>query len=591
MEASRIPRFWGLWLWVLWLTALRLTPNAQAQAPSTLTGDGILIEVTSGTYPLASYGYSVFLPANAGNSYQLIGIYGGANNNGTYSYAATGPNSGQIIVSDVTDSATEQVGLAFTSATQGSFSVATISPPGYSQSGYFVAALGSALGSIAGKSVYCVVSDGLYPFANTGNGILVFSPSGNTYTVTGSGGVANSSGTCAYSLVNRSTGLLSINDSVSGSSAVYLGFSTARTGGYAIKQSSTGGFQIGSFTVLDTTPPTVTITSPTSGQQWSNAVFTVTGTAADDVQVAAVYYQVNGQGWNLATTSNNWANWSGTVTLQPGTNIIQAYSVDTSANNSSISSQNMYYAVVAPMTVQTNGLGTVSPNYNGQLLEIGKSYSMTATAGAGFAFTNWTLLTNGVVEAVTNGATLNFVMQSNLTAEADFLDVTKPILTITAPIANQKMTNALANITGSASDNSKVTGVWYQLNNGNWDAVSTTNNFTNWFKLVTLIAGTNTVKAYAMDLAGNASLTNSVSFISSNTFNLRLLLTNPPVLSSGLTMNLQASLGLRGQVQFSTNLSNWTTFDGFYASNASLTIHDSAATNSNKRFYRAFATP
>ena len=32
-----------------------------------------------------------------------------------------------------------------------------------------------------------------------------------------------------------------------------------------------------------------------------------------------------------ASTANNWADWSGNITLLPGTNIIQAYSVDTSA--------------------------------------------------------------------------------------------------------------------------------------------------------------------------------------------------------------------------------------------------------------------
>jgi hypothetical protein len=59
---------------------------AKAQAPSTVAGDGVLVQYTSGTPPLVSYGYSMFLLANSGNAYQLIGIYPTGGNSGTYSY-------------------------------------------------------------------------------------------------------------------------------------------------------------------------------------------------------------------------------------------------------------------------------------------------------------------------------------------------------------------------------------------------------------------------------------------------------------------------------------------------------------------------
>ena len=118
------------------------------------------------------------------------------------------------------------------------------------------------------------------------------------------------------------------------------------------------------------------------------------------------------------------------------------------------------------------------------------------------------------------------MMASNLTLQASFVDVTKPANKITAPIAGQHMTNALATVVGTASDNWRVAGVWYQLNNGAWNPTATTNGWTNWTTTLQLIAGTNTVKAYAMDLAGNFSMTNSVSVVSSNTFKLQLAFTN-----------------------------------------------------------------
>ena len=50
--------------------------------------------------------------------------------------------------------------------------------------------------------------------------------------------------------------------------------------------------------------PTIQITAPTSGQRWSNAVFTVTGKAGDNVGVSNVLYSVNGSAWAIAATGN-----------------------------------------------------------------------------------------------------------------------------------------------------------------------------------------------------------------------------------------------------------------------------------------------
>jgi hypothetical protein len=91
--APRPQRLWACWLWGICFLAIRLLPNAQAQAPGTVVGDGILIQITGGTYLLASYGCSVFLTANSGSSYYLIGIYVVANNNGTHSYNTTEPST------------------------------------------------------------------------------------------------------------------------------------------------------------------------------------------------------------------------------------------------------------------------------------------------------------------------------------------------------------------------------------------------------------------------------------------------------------------------------------------------------------------
>ena len=97
---------------------------------------------------------------------------------------------------------------------------------------------------------------------------------------------------------------------------------------------------------------------------------------------------------------------------------------------------------------------------------------------------------------------------------------------------------------GTASDNWGVTNVWYQLNSNAWSLATSTNGWTNWTVTLTLVAGTNTVKAYAVDLGANLSTTNSVSFVSSNAFKLQLgFTTMQPLASNGLNFALQVSTG------------------------------------------------
>ena len=340
---------------------------------------------------------------------------------------------------------------------------------------------------------------------------------------------------------------------------------------------------------IDTNKPTFSITNLVSGQRLSNTVFTVKGKASDNWQVTNVWYQLNGQAWSNAVTVNAWTNWSAALNLVPGTNSLLAYAADNSGNVSATTNLNFQYVVTNQLQVIISGKGTISPNYSNAWLEIGRNYSITSAPASGFVFTNWLVSTNWIGGMAVTGTNLPFMMQSNLTLQANFLDVTKPTLTITVPTANQNMTNALVTGIGTASDNWQVTNVWYQLNNGAWSIAATTNSFTNWTTpLLTLVIGTNSLKAYALDLGGNFSLTNSVSFVSSNTFALQLVFTNAqPMKTNGLVFNLQLSTGLNGHIQVSSNLINWATLTNFNGTNTTLNFRDPAATNSSQRFYRA----
>jgi formylglycine-generating enzyme required for sulfatase activity len=263
-----------------------------------------------------------------------------------------------------------------------------------------------------------------------------------------------------------------------------------------------------SFTAnfVDITRPTVSVTNIPSGGAFSNAIFSVRGKSADNVVVTNVLYNLNGLGWQGAGTGNGWTNWFAELALLPGTNLIAAYAVDMAGNRSLTNTVKLVYVLSAPLTVSTNGKGSLSPALNGALLQIGKNYTLTAAPAAGFAFTNWTDAGSAIV---TNRPVLTFQMASNLAFTANFVDVQKPGLTITNVAAGQRWSNSVFTLKGRVTDNLAVAGVAYNLNQAGWLPASLASG-SNWSAVLNLMPGTNTIAAYAVDTTGNVSLTNTV---------------------------------------------------------------------------------
>jgi hypothetical protein len=305
--------------------------------------------------------------------------------------------------------------------------------------------------------------------------------------------------------------------------------------------------------IADDTAPSLTITNPISGQTLSNGVVTVRGTAADNFGLSNVWVQVNGGAWSKATGTANWAE---DVNLTPGTNVIRAYAEDFAGNVSATNEVGLTFILSAPLTVLINGGGSVTPNYNGVLLEIGKTYSMTAQAGAGSAFVNWT----GSV--TTNSATLTFVMQSNLTFVANFTDSIRPTLTILSPQKSGHVSNAVFTATGTATDNGQLAAVWYQLNGGGWTRAT---NTSNWTAGLALSQSANTLQAYAIDTFNNISITNSVAFTYVPSSQIRVLMSGQGTLSpnyNGWTLQLGKSYSMSAKAGFNYLFSRWTDGSG-----------------------------
>jgi uncharacterized repeat protein (TIGR03803 family) len=246
--------------------------------------------------------------------------------------------------------------------------------------------------------------------------------------------------------------------------------------------------------------PDLTITAPTANQRWSNSVFSVSGTASGNLNVTNVAYSVNSGAWSNATTANNWATWAGTINLMPGTNVFQSYAVDINGNVSVTNTVRLDYVVTTPLTVRTNGEGSITPVYNNVLLEIGKIYTMTAKPAKGEKFAHWA---NGNNIAITASPALTFTMASNLTYIADFADTNLPTLAITSLKTGAKFSNDTIIVTGTASDNIAVSNVQYEFNFGGFFPASTLNNWTNWSIPLTLHPGTNFLTVFALDTSDN----------------------------------------------------------------------------------------
>ena len=174
----------------------------------------------------------------------------------------------------------------------------------------------------------------------------------------------------------------------------------------------------------DTTRPTVSITSPTAPVS-TDEVIIVRGRADDNVGISSVFYSVNGGAFLPAYGSVTYSVWdtsTNPVTLTVGTNLVRAYSQDHADNKSLTNSRSYFLSARTPLTLATNG-GIVKGATNGQLLEVGRNFLLTALPRPGFVFSNWIVIDN-LSQSVFTQPTLTYMMASNLAITANF--VTNP---------------------------------------------------------------------------------------------------------------------------------------------------------------------
>jgi hypothetical protein len=261
--------------------------------------------------------------------------------------------------------------------------------------------------------------------------------------------------------------------------------------------------------------PTVTITSPKKNATVTSASLAVSGSTKDSAAVTNVVVELNGIPLTV-TSSDAFSAWTAAAAdLAPGTNTILAYGLETNGQATATNSVTFLHKVTAKLTATVNGHGgTLSPNDNGQELNIGENYTIKAIPTHGFGFSDWTVVGSTKTSALTN-AVLTFQMVSNLQLIAYFVDTQPPTVKITTKAGEEN--NSIETISGTATDNVGVSTVWYEVGTSGWNVAASTDGYSNWTATVILGPGANTIQVYAEDAAGNRSKTNTVTLTDSAT--------------------------------------------------------------------------
>lgn len=264
--------------------------------------------------------------------------------------------------------------------------------------------------------------------------------------------------------------------------------------------------RIWSFTT-DTVPPLVTIGAPASGLLTRNSKVTVTGTVSEDVTAVTVNNipaQVNGKDWSLAD-----------YTLSEGANSITVQATDRAGNPGSatvdvtLDSTPPAAPLLNTLTTPTSQSaatisGTAEAAAGVKIFAAGVlTGTVPADAEGKFSLAGVTLVegTNTYTATTTDAAGNESSPSSPVSA---VLDMTPPVVTITAPTANAFINTPQITVTGTISE--PVTSVTVNNTPAVVDGLS--------FSLtMTLAEGANTLVVKARDLAGNEGTTSALVYL------------------------------------------------------------------------------
>jgi hypothetical protein len=299
----------------------------------------------------------------------------------------------------------------------------------------------------------------------------------------------------------------------------------------------------------DTTAPTASITSPTSGQRISGTI-TATASAADAVGVAGVQFFIDGQPFGAEDTSTPFNVAVNTTSMSNGGHTISARARDAAGNTTNSTSVAFTVSNSPPrdtvppsvvITSPTSGQrvsGTVSATANAtdnvamgtggvQFLIDGQPYGALDTAAPYSVAINTATLTNAshVIVArardaagnVANSAAISFTV-SNVPSTPPAQDRTPPTVAMTSP-ANGVSLSGNVVVTATATDlvGMGAGGVQFLLDGRPYGAIDRSAPYSTTINTVGLSNSIHTIAAHATDAAGNTATSIPILVIVRNT--------------------------------------------------------------------------
>jgi len=287
----------------------------------------------------------------------------------------------------------------------------------------------------------------------------------------------------------------------------------------------------GTGVTVDTTPPTLAITTPTSGSTYSTRTtpLTITGTASDNILVTQVTWANKRGGGGTASGTTSWT--ASGIILQSGANVLTVTASDAAGNTKMATltvtldttaptvaitapgSGSTYSTRTTPLTIAGTASDNIGVTQVAWVNNRGSSGTATGTA-------SWT----GSV-ALQSGANVLTVTASDAagnTATASVtvtLDNTPPAVAITTPTsgATYSTSNSVLALAGTASDNIGVTQVTWANSRGGGGTPSGMPSWT--VNGIVLQSGVNVLTVTAQDAVGNiTTATLTVTLLGTFTF-------------------------------------------------------------------------
>ena len=332
----------------------------------------------------------------------------------------------------------------------------------------------------------------------------------------------------------------------------------------------------------DKTPPTVVMTSPTSGATVTGPV-TVSANASDNVGVVGVQFQLDGAALGAEDTTAPYAVTWNAATATIGTHTLRAVARDAANNVGTSTSVTVTVPDTAAPTVAmtspasgatVTGSVTVSANASDNVGVVGVQFQLDGAAlGAEdttppYAVT-WNTATATVgthtLRAIARDAASNTATSASVSVAVP--DTAAPTVAITSPASGATVTGSVT-VSADASDNVAVVGVQFQLDGAALGAEDTTAPYAVTWNAATATIGTHTLRAVARDAANNTGTSASVSVTVPDTAAPTVTMTSP---ASGATVT--------GSVTVSANASDNVAVVGvqFQLDGAALGVEDTTA--------------